>query len=490
VAIAADSVATNQGFKSLVLKSGIDSRYAYYYMRSIKDLANAAGTGTTFKELSGRAMNELPFVVAPYAEQLEIARRLDALFERNASLKQKIVRISELLRSLVSAVLESAATGLLTSDWRDRQEGAKGDARRLLEEIRASHEEAGGHAVGNASPPTAAAHDLKLSELPACWQIAELKELCEPGRPITYGILMPGAEQSEGVPYIRVADFPANILSFDGIRRTSYEIDEKYRRSRVRTGDLLLSIRGSVGRIISIPAELDGANITQDTARISLDPRICAEYVRFILLAEPTQSRIRKAVRGAAIKGINIGDVRAIQIPLPSIEEQLEIASRVNKVLSVAASLEDKLALVASLTDSAPQSFLNHAFTGQLTESWRLRNAARGALDPYVDWGGDHPIISKPKNSKSSAKKNSRPALGETLELVAMKNFRSVTEVLGELEQAVDAQSFLAACGYAEGSSVESIERFFLDLRASLSTGEIVRLPRAADGQDWFEIKK
>jgi len=47
-------------------------------------------------------------------------------------------------------------------------------------------------------------------------------------------------------------------------------MDEAYRRSRVTTGDLLFSIRGTVGRMAFVPQELDGANITQDTARVSI----------------------------------------------------------------------------------------------------------------------------------------------------------------------------------------------------------------------------
>lgn len=53
VALAANEISTNQGFKSFVFPEEIDPSYAFYYLKSIRQLADSLGTGTTFKELSG-----------------------------------------------------------------------------------------------------------------------------------------------------------------------------------------------------------------------------------------------------------------------------------------------------------------------------------------------------------------------------------------------------------------------------------------------------
>jgi type I restriction enzyme, S subunit len=103
---------------------------------------------------------------------------------------------------------------------------------------------------------------------PAC-DVVPLEQFINPDRPITYGILMPGPDLPEGVPYVRVMDMQAGRILTDRVRRTSEDIDREYRRSRLRAGDLLLSIRGHVGRTAVVPDELDGANITQDTARLA-----------------------------------------------------------------------------------------------------------------------------------------------------------------------------------------------------------------------------
>jgi type I restriction enzyme S subunit len=157
-----------------------------------------------------------------------------------------------------------------------------------------------------------------------------------PDKPITYGILKPGPEIVAGIPYIRVADYPGDRLCVDGIRKTSFEIDEAYKRSRLEVGDLLLSIRGTVGRLVTIPPELEGANITQDSARLSIQEVLSASYIKYSLHSELLQSRMQRAVKGVAVRGINIGDVRALQVPLPSIQEQEEISRQVESLLSLA----------------------------------------------------------------------------------------------------------------------------------------------------------
>jgi hypothetical protein len=80
------------------------------------------------------------------------------------------------------------------------------------------------------------------------------------------GLLKPGPNIEGGIPYVRVLDIKQSRLPAQQSLRTSNEIAEQYRRSTLRSGDILVTIRGTVGRTCVVPDELAGANITQDTA--------------------------------------------------------------------------------------------------------------------------------------------------------------------------------------------------------------------------------
>ncbi len=365
VALAANEISTNQGFKSFVFPAEVDPTYAFFFLKSIRELADSLGTGTTFKELSGTTAKTLPFRLAPTNEQIRIAKKLDELLAQVDTLKARIDTIPALLKRFRQSVLAAAVSGQLTEEWR-ASAITLGSAHQLHQQLKESHEAEGGHARGNASNPTEEAHDLSPSDLPECWDIAEMRDICAPGRPITYGILKPGPELEEGVPYIRVADFPGNKLNPANIKKTSPEIDLQFKRARLITGDLLLSIRGSVGRLIKIPEALEGANITQDTARLSISPLVSTTFIYWVLLADSTQRRMKNATRGVAVRGINIGDVRAIQIPLPTLEEQTEVVRRVEQLFAFADQVEAKVASAKTRIDHLTQSILAKAFRGEL----------------------------------------------------------------------------------------------------------------------------
>lgn len=161
-----------------------------------------------------------------------------------------------------------------------------------------------------------------------------LEDWIDPDRPITYGILKPGDDFEGGVPYVRVADMRDRGIALHALRRTSPSIAASYRRSTLRPGDLLMSIRGHVGRFAEVPAALDGANITQDAARIALiDPRARA-YVRAAIEHPRAQAWMARRTKGAAVRGLNLGDLR--QLPLR--EQPIEQVTRFSELMRRLAS--------------------------------------------------------------------------------------------------------------------------------------------------------
>ena len=154
-----------------------------------------------------------------------------------------------------------------------------------------------------------------------------LGELVEEDRPITYGILKPGTGYPGGIPVVKVKDMRDGEIDLSDLLLTTPELDYQYRRSRLRAGDLLISIRGTVGRIAEVPASLENANITQDTARLTIKSTHNKIYIRAVLESAPIQQDMRKNIRGVAVKGINIGYLRELGIPICERQTQDALAA-------------------------------------------------------------------------------------------------------------------------------------------------------------------
>ena len=185
------------------------------------------------------------------------------------------------------------------------------------------------------SEATHAFKESPLGRIPVEWGVSTLIDCVRPDAPICYGILMPGAYHDDGVPVIKVRDILGGRVLTNDLLLTSPVIDRLYKRSRLKRGDILVTIRGTTGRIAEVPVELDGANITQDTARIRLLPEHSRRYFYHLLQAVSVQDQISLHTLGQAVKGINIGEVKKILITTPCKAEQDAIAQRLDDLDAV-----------------------------------------------------------------------------------------------------------------------------------------------------------
>jgi type I restriction enzyme, S subunit len=343
----------------------VTKEFLYYAARhAIEELySKAHGSGMVHVTKPVFESHEVP--VPPLDEQRRIVSKLVEVFAKVESCRRRLAKFPVLLKRFRQSVLAAACSGRLTADWRE-ENPESGITLGILSKLTNAHASAGGHKRGNAAAPTDDVHDLETTDFPVDWELTELRNLCEPGRPITYGILKPGPDTPGGVLYVRVADFPNDQLELSRIRRTTKEIDTAYARARLREGDILLSIRGTVGRVCIVPTELKGANITQDSARLTIQDSMEPLFVAWFLRAMPTQRRMQKAIKGVAIRGINIGDVRALQVPIPPRDEQREIVRRVEALFELANQIEARYRKAQTQVDKLTQSILAKAFRGEL----------------------------------------------------------------------------------------------------------------------------
>jgi type I restriction enzyme S subunit len=192
--------------------------------------------------------------------------------------------------------------------------------------------------------------------------VKQLAELVLPERPITYGILKPGPDVQDGVPYVRVLDIKKNRLHIHQLLRTSKQIATQYKRSLLLPGDVLVTIRGTVGRTCIVPEELEGANITQDTARLAVIPAVKAIYLVEFMNTPWTQHWMTHRMVGQAVKGLNLGDLRKLPVPVPPLRLQVDFAKRVTEIRE----LETKQASGRRRLEDLFRSLLHRAFRGEL----------------------------------------------------------------------------------------------------------------------------
>lgn len=152
-----------------------------------------------------------------------------------------------------------------------------------------------------------------------------LAKVADERAPIVYGIVQPGSEIPGGVPFVQSRDV-GGAVEVNSLQRTSPEIAEQYRRSKIAPGDILFSLRGNIGQSSITPVELDGANIARGVARIRVGARDDPEFVRYVLQGPALQRLIARNANGSTFRELSIEELRKLPIPKVRLSQQRKIA--------------------------------------------------------------------------------------------------------------------------------------------------------------------
>lgn len=156
--------------------------------------------------------------------------------------------------------------------------------------------------------------------------VSALQDLC--AEPISYGIVQAGPHVDDGIPYIRVTDMTSGPLRLDGMLRTDPEIAARFKRSTVRAGELVCALRGPAGLLSFVPDELDGANLTQGTARISLHDKGMTQYILDVFESPFMRTQLGKKAKGSTFTELTLGTLRAIEVPVLQEARRLQFAKQ------------------------------------------------------------------------------------------------------------------------------------------------------------------
>ena len=230
------------------------------------------------------------------------------------------------------------------------------------------------------------------------WQEVTLGELIDPKRPITYGVVQPGEHDPKGIPLVRGGDFSFGWNPIESYRRVSPEIERSFSRARLRTGDLVITIKGDVGTAAIVPSILDGANISQTNARVAIDPsKALAEVVLAFLQSREGRRQISEVKQVGAQPGLIFRDIQGFRLSLPPLPEQRKIAEilrtwdeALEKLTALRAAKERRLSALraALLFGRLRLGGLGHKWVptrlDTVTHELTKRNGAKGLARDFV----------------------------------------------------------------------------------------------------------
>ena len=174
--------------------------------------------------------SSLPILLPPLPEQRAIAAVLDAI-DAAIERTEAVIAATERLRDALLHELLTRGVPGWHSEWRDVP---------------------------------------GLGTIPACWDAVRLGDVAEVkgGKRLPKGSTF--ADEDTGLPYIRVVDFRHRTVDTGEVKFLRPETHEFISRYKISSTDVYISIAGTIGLVGSVPARFDGANLTENAAKIAI----------------------------------------------------------------------------------------------------------------------------------------------------------------------------------------------------------------------------
>lgn len=201
----------------------------------------------------------------------------------------------------------------------------------------------------------------EIGPLPKEWKVVKLGEITT----IRGGKRLPkGHRFSDRVtpfPYVRIVDFMGRSIKLTDLKYLRLEDRETLKRYVITSDDVYISIAGTIGLVGTVPPELDGANLTENAARLIINDK--SEMEKYFLVVFLDSEIGRKEIDLRTTKTsqpkLALSRIRQIPVPVPPFLEQKRIAF----VLSIVQQAVEKIEAIINSTKELKKSMMKHLFT-------------------------------------------------------------------------------------------------------------------------------
>jgi type I restriction enzyme S subunit len=382
VAIAANPISTNQGFKNFICHEEVAPEYVYYWIKYLNPYLEGMGSGSTFAEISGTRAKKIPIKYPPLAEQHRIVARVGALLAHVNAARDRLCRMPLIMKRLRQEVLTAACLGRLTERWREKNpdvEPANELISKILDERKLWYDSEVNKAkfVGRKKPkkPKLIRNEMTSEEffldLPDSWDICFFEDIAANsenaikagpfGSSLTKSCYMKSGYKIYG---------QEQVIKGDPTYGDYWISEEKYRElesCKVRPGDILISLVGTVGKVLVLPDDCKVGIINPRLVKMSIDKKISKHYVKIYLESPIAKNRLFGDSHGGTMEILNLEILKNLPIPLPPLAEQHEIVRCVNALFERADQIEEQVIAATKRTEALTQALLGKAFRGDLT---------------------------------------------------------------------------------------------------------------------------
>lgn len=292
VAINTAELCTNQGCIGLLNKTkNANNKYFYYILSIATQTFEALGAGVTFKEISIKNFGNVSLPLPPIHEQQRIADFLDAkcgILDRTIDAVSR--QIEDLEKYKKALITKTVTKGICKKDEPER-----------------AMKDSGVEWIG---------------EVPEEWNVKPFKALAGMKGSSEY-TARDIVDEDEGVILLSPSNINDNKLN---LSKRTYISQKKYDKSttKIQRGDLLFTKTASVGKCVIYDS--DEPAMPNPQLVVLKNIKCLPKFLYYSMVSDVMQAPTKMYVYGSVIPTISQLNLGRIKIPVPSPEEQQQIA--------------------------------------------------------------------------------------------------------------------------------------------------------------------
>ncbi len=351
VAIAGTALATNQGFKSCVPYVKESNEFLYYYLKSAAARIDREAPGTTFREVSGKAVSQIPVPLPPLAEQKRIVAKVDELMalcdQLEAQQQERETKHTALAQATLARFAEAPTPTNLNLLFHSSFSIQPSDLRKTILTL----------AVQGQLVPQDPKDEAAVISLSKCgvdvkrWFVGERdwrQEIPSSWTWIRFAGVgdqrlgkMLDAQKNRGKlkPYLRNTNVQWMRFELDDVKAMRVEEREED-ELRLRKGDLLICEGGEPGRCAIWRDESEEMYFQKALHRVRPCEAVLSEFLALNLQIDCRNGVLAGYFTGATIKHLTGRSLAEYAIAIPPLAEQKRIVAKVEELMALIDALE------------------------------------------------------------------------------------------------------------------------------------------------------
>lgn len=343
-------------------KKELNAEYLFRFLDLNKEnelVARMKGMANVTLPIKEIAQIEIP--IPPIEEQFEFVENYFSLESQSNELSTELTHQLSLVKKLRQQLLQDAVQGKLSStmisdDLNDDHDLKQKygevwnmNGKELFEHIKAEKEKSEKSGKSKKSAVQTIKPDEIPFEIPEDWVWCRLGALRDIRYSLSYGVLVPGNDVPNGIPFIRVQDLGNADKNEMPLKHISPDIDRQYSKTRLVGGEILICVVGSIGKVALSSDSWIGANIARAVCRFMPNQNISRQFL-FYCLTSPFIQNFFQQGKKSINPTLNVNVLETTLIPLPPLSEQHRIVQKLDELMQICDALE------ASIKESAAQN--------------------------------------------------------------------------------------------------------------------------------------